>query len=145
AQPAPARRVAPEPGVEVYGPVQANDTLWEIAERVRPGTGVTMQQTMLALQRTNPDAFINGNINLLKSGQVLRIPSESEFQALDAQSAVSEVAYQNSQWSAARDGQTAGAELDASSSRAPVQTRDEGRRGQLTLAAPGQADQAGER
>ena len=36
--------------------------------------GYTLDQTMLALLRANPDAFINGNVNLLKPGAVLRVP-----------------------------------------------------------------------
>ena len=47
------------------------DTLWEIASRSRQGGSV--QQAMLAIQALNPDAFINGNINQLKTGQVLRL------------------------------------------------------------------------
>jgi pilus assembly protein FimV len=140
------RPVSIQRGVDVYGPVQANDTLWEIARRVRPGTGVSIQQTMLALQRVNPEAFINGNINLLKRGQILRIPDQSEFEALDQRSAISEVAHQNAQWSATGNGLAAGAELEAAPSRPAAGTGEQvTRRGQLTLAAPGETESAGER
>ena len=54
----------------------ARDTLWEIAAKARNGGSV--QQTMLAIQALNPDAFINGNINRLKTGQVLRLPDASQ-------------------------------------------------------------------
>jgi pilus assembly protein FimV len=145
AQPAPERSVTSRPGVEVYGPVQPNDTLWEIAERVRPSNSVSVQQSMLALQRANPEAFIDGNINLLKRGQVLRIPSENEWGAVDRVAAVSEVASQNERWSAARSGQPTGAELQASSSRPLAANQSETPRGQLTIAAPGVTDSAGER
>lgn len=74
-----------------------SDTLWDIALRVRPNDSVSVQQTMLALQRLNPDAFIGGNINMLRSGQVLRIPDLSEIQSMDQQTAVSEVTRQNQQ------------------------------------------------
>ena len=57
----------------------ANDTLWEIAQRARAGGSV--HQTMLAIQDLNPDAFIGGNINRLKSGQVLRLPNEQQVQS----------------------------------------------------------------
>ncbi len=57
------------------------DTLWEIAERyVQDGT-VTTQQMVLALFDANPDAFINGNINRLKIGYTLRIPTRGERRA----------------------------------------------------------------
>lgn len=76
---------------------QASDTLWSIALRVRPNESVSMQQTMLAIQRLNPDAFIGGNINLLRAGQVLRIPDFSQIQSVDQQQAVSEVVRQAQQ------------------------------------------------
>ena len=75
----------------------ATDTLSDIALRVRPDNSVSMQQTMLAIQQLNPDAFVDGNINNLRSGQVLRIPSLAEIQSLDPRAAVSEIARQNQQ------------------------------------------------
>src|SRR5690606_27343688 len=50
-----------------------NDTLWEIAQSVGGGS---VQQTMLAIQDLNPNAFMGDNINRLKTGQVLRLPDE---------------------------------------------------------------------
>ena len=49
-------------------------TLSGSALKVRTDNSISIQQTMLALQRLNPDAFINNNINLLKIGYVLHIP-----------------------------------------------------------------------
>ncbi len=92
--PAPA---AARPAMDgnTYGPVSATDTLWSIASQSRPGNDVSMQQTMLAIQRLNPDAFINGNINLLKKGAVLRLPTEQDINEFDPSSAKREVASQN--------------------------------------------------
>ncbi|HEY0289705.1 MAG TPA: FimV/HubP family polar landmark protein [Pseudomonas sp.] len=73
-----------------------NDTLWEIAERVR--NGGTVQQTMLAIQALNPDAFIAGNINRLKKGQVLRLPTAQQSTEMPQPRAVAEVAAQNQAW-----------------------------------------------
>ncbi len=73
-----------------------NDTLWEIAEKVR--NGGTVQQTMLAIQTLNPDAFIGGNINRLKKGQVLRLPTPDQSTNLPQPQAVTEVAAQNQAW-----------------------------------------------
>ncbi len=61
-----------------YGPVKAKETLWSIAGQVRPD-GVTMQQMMVALQRANPQAFIGGNMNRLRQGQILRVPDLNEI------------------------------------------------------------------
>src|SRR5690606_32930641 len=147
AQPAPgfSSTANIDPGAEVYGPVKANDTLWEIAENLRPSDAVSVQQTMIALQRANPGAFINGNINLLKRGQVLRVPSESEIRELDPRFALTEVASQNERWTAARDSQMTGAELQASGNRPSAAGSSQALRGQLTIAAPGNSDNAGAR
>lgn len=113
--------------------VKANDTLWEIALQVRPSRSVSVQQTMIALQRVNPDAFINDNINLLKKGQILRIPDQNEIEDIQQREAVGNVAYQNDQWSGS---DASGAQLEGSSASAGTNVVDEEPRGQLTLAAP---------
>ncbi|MBF7729180.1 FimV/HubP family polar landmark protein [Pseudomonas sp. N040] len=73
-----------------------NDTLWEIAQRVQ--SSGSLNQTMLAIQDLNPNAFIGGNINSLKSGQVLRLPDASQVNARSGSAATAEVAEQNSAW-----------------------------------------------
>lgn len=65
-----------------YGPVQRNDTLSQIAQRVRPDKSVTAYQTMQALFILNPKAFINNNINLLKQGQTLIIPTSDQVRKI---------------------------------------------------------------
>ena len=73
------------------------DTLSDIALRVRPNTSVSIQQTMLAIQELNPNAFIDGNINQMRSGQVLRVPALDEIQGINAREAIDEVNLQNQQ------------------------------------------------
>jgi len=73
----------------------ANDTLWDIALQVRPDSSVSVQQTMLAIQRLNTDAFIGDNINMVRRGQVLRIPDLEQIRALSSREAIGEVARQN--------------------------------------------------
>jgi FimV-like protein len=75
--------------------VNAGDTLWELALRVRPDASVTVQQTMLALQSLNPDAFIGGNINRVRRGEILQVPELSEIRRLSAAEAVTEVTRKN--------------------------------------------------
>lgn len=72
------------------------DTLWEIAAKARNGGSI--QQTMLAIQALNPDAFIDGNINRLKTGQVLRLPDQAQSAGLPQPKAIAEVAAQNKAW-----------------------------------------------
>src|SRR5574337_2027618 len=59
-----------------YGPVQSGQTLSGIARDLTPA-GVDLQQMMLALQHANPDAFYRDNINALKRGAVLRVPTST--------------------------------------------------------------------
>ncbi|HHI77247.1 MAG TPA: hypothetical protein ENJ94_08755, partial [Gammaproteobacteria bacterium] len=73
-----SRRPVVQAGKGEYGPVASNETLWSIAKRLRP-RGVSMEQMMIALLRANPDAFIDGDINRLRRGQVLRVPSSDEI------------------------------------------------------------------
>jgi pilus assembly protein FimV len=87
--------------------VQKDDTLWEIAINTRPSRQVSPQQMMLAIQDSNPGAFINGNINRLKTHKVLRIPTQQQMAARNDSQAVNEVLRQN------RELRTAGAQIDA--------------------------------
>ncbi|GAB3485710.1 FimV/HubP family polar landmark protein [Azotobacter salinestris] len=73
-----------------------NDTLWKVAERVK--TSGTIHQTMLAIQDLNPQAFLDGNINRLVSGQVLRLPDEQQIRRRSPSQALTEVAEQNAAW-----------------------------------------------
>ena len=94
-----------------YSVTGPGDTLWTIAFKIRPNESVTIQQTMLALQRLNPDAFIKNNINLLKAGQVLRIPSSSDIGEETPSDAVSEVWMQHQEFEKYKSGGVA--QLDA--------------------------------
>lgn len=99
---APAQPSALDQGFtgDEYGMTDRDDTLWTIASRVRPSDSVSVQQTMLAIQRMNPEAFINGNINLLKAGYVLRLPDEAQTRALSAADAIAQVAEHDADWRA---------------------------------------------
>ena len=75
--------------------VQSGDTLYDIAASNRLATSVSVEQTMLAIQRANPDAFIDNNINMIRVGQVLRIPSIQEVQSIDQAEALNQIVLQN--------------------------------------------------
>ena len=112
-----ASRWESEPAEPGTYKVQPNDTLWEIAVDTRPDTNVSPQQMMLAIQDLNPDAFIGGNINRLKTHQVLRLPDQEQIAGRTFAQAVSEVKRQN-------DALTRGAQLDATSRAARNATPD---------------------
>lgn len=54
--------------------VKAGDTAGRIASQTKPTT-VSLDQMLVALLRSNPDAFIDGNVNRIKAGAVLDVPS----------------------------------------------------------------------
>lgn len=93
---------ATDDGLTEY--TDGDDTLWSIAAAVRPASSVSVQQTMLALYRLNPDAFVDGNINLLRAGYRLRIPDLEEIQRQPQNDAIAEVEDHNASWQARRDG-----------------------------------------
>ena len=93
----PAPRQAPAVPGE-YGPVQAGDTLSAIAQGMAREQGVSVNQMMIALLRTNPEAFIGGNINLLREGAVLRAPDGAEAGQLTAAEATAEVRSHVARW-----------------------------------------------
>ncbi|MGB0360760.1 MAG: type IV pilus assembly protein FimV, partial [Endozoicomonas sp.] len=114
--------------------VQRNDSLWEIARDVRPGNDLSIQQTMMAIQRVNPEAFIDNNINRLKSGQVLRIPDRNEIASITKGEAINDVSRQNREWS----GRSRVAQLDATriSSADSGKSQNSNRRGSLAIVTP---------
>ena len=81
--------------------VHRDDTLWEIAQAARPD-GATVQQTMLDIQRLNPDAFIDGNINRVKAGYIIYLPDAGDISSADISAVLEEVRQQNEDWRAGR-------------------------------------------
>lgn len=111
--------------------IQRNDALWDIASRNRPSSSVSVMQTMLAIQQLNPNAFVDGNANRLKVGQVLRLPDEQQVRAQSHAQAVARIEAQNGEWQARRQAALPqGRQMDATkrteAGAAPVsaETRD---------------------
>jgi pilus assembly protein FimV len=77
--------------------VQRGDTLWGIAARNRPDSRLSVNQTMLAIYEANRDAFGN-NINFLKAGASLTVPSADEIFQINRRDALDEVQRQHSAW-----------------------------------------------
>lgn len=83
----------------VYGPVQRGETLWPIAKKLKP-SGITTRQMAMALLRANPQAFIDGNVNQLRAGARLTIPTRSFIEEMDAATAQREFSEQVRRWRA---------------------------------------------
>lgn len=122
AKPAPTPAPTPAPQAETPDSVavKRGDTLSGIASRVRPA-GVSLEQTLLGLYRENTQAF-DGNMNRLKAGKTLNVPSAEAVAAIPQQEAAREVRLQSEDWRAYRQ------KLAAAVSAAPE-----------AEAAPGQA------
>ncbi len=74
--------------------VKRDETLWQIASAGRPDD-VSVQQAMLDIQRLNPEAFIDGNINRIKAGYIIYLPAAGEVISDDLAAALEEVRAQN--------------------------------------------------
>ncbi|EJC6746091.1 AAA family ATPase [Vibrio vulnificus] len=79
--------VSDEPS-RFYGPTSATETLWSIASKLRPANNVSVQQTLLAIYRLNPQAFENQNIHSLVPGSTLRVPSLAQVRSASTEQAV---------------------------------------------------------
>jgi len=74
---------AGEPAGAARYRVKAGDTLGRIAGKLKP-VDVSLDMMLVALYRANPDAFIGNNMNRLKSGQILSVPSGDNLRGLEA-------------------------------------------------------------
>jgi len=91
--------------------VRNADTLWRIAFVARP-EGVTMEQEMLSIVSTNPEAFEGENVNGLKSGYLLSLPTADEI-SIAVADAQAEVSRQNAIWAGVEPLETPGLTLVA--------------------------------
>ncbi|MBH80062.1 MAG: hypothetical protein CMQ49_06100 [Gammaproteobacteria bacterium] len=132
-----------------------DDTLWKISARTIPASDISVQQNMLAIQRLNRRAFINDNINQLKAGYVLRLPSAEEARAVRRTDALAEVAAQHDEWRTGRrrqreeppmqvaqpENSDLSGQLDARAVSTPGPRAEESAEGELTILA-GEGDSA---
>ena len=84
ATPAPAVQ-APKPAAAKGGArltVKAGDTASELAVQAK-SVNVSLDQMLLAMLRSNPDAFVANNVNRLLAGAELSVPTPDQAQALD--------------------------------------------------------------
>lgn len=70
----------PQPGAERYQTV-AGSSLWAIAQVTRSAESVSVHRQMLAIRALNPDAFVGGDMNRLRTGQTLTLPTPTQVGA----------------------------------------------------------------
>ncbi len=116
---APARNAAPNPSAlsnaatppvaqpslppPASASVGSGDTLWSVAERIKPNE-VSVQQMMVALLEANPGAFPSGNINDMRAGQTLRVPNTERILARSHGDADAAIKAMNGAWRERRNG-----------------------------------------
>lgn len=82
------------------GPLSPSDTLWRVAERIRPDAGISLYQVMYALYLKNPDAFLESNLNHLRPGAILLLPSAAEMRQVDLTLARQKSELDDERWAA---------------------------------------------
>ena len=78
--------------------VQQGESLFRIAMENRPDQTVSLQQTMVAIQRLNPNAFVDGNINRVKAGERILMPSIRQIREVDLGDAILSISDQNQEF-----------------------------------------------
>jgi len=79
--------------------VKKGDTLWRVADKARGSNqDMTIEQVMLAIYRTNKDAFFGNNVNNLKAGKILKMPEREEVDSVPAPQARHEFRAQYDAW-----------------------------------------------
>ena len=103
-RPTPSEPAPASEGGGLHRVGSAGNTLWAIAKAVRPSSEVTLQQTMMALRDLNPQAFVDGDINRLKRGALLQVPSLDQIRQRSASAAAQAVAVASQQRRQAHEG-----------------------------------------
>jgi pilus assembly protein FimV len=119
--------------------VRPNDTLWRIASATGAGPKSEVNRMMVAIYQANPTAF-GGNINVLRAGSELRIPTTAEASAISASAAADEVARQYRLWT---EGSASGAATSEAAGRLRLVTPEQGSAAPSVAAAAPAVPQAG--
>ena len=122
-----ARQAAPTPAAPPASPtapaavsaaaggsyqVRRGDTLSGIASGLVGDVPVDRRRAMIAIYRGNTTAF-DGNINLLRSGSVLRLPDQASISSIDPAEAGAEIRRQSAAWQSGRPAAEAAPAQDA--------------------------------
>ena len=111
--------------------VKPGQTLSEIAALMLPQLdGATLDQAMLALFKTNPDAFASGSINRLAAGAELNKPSQALLRSISPAEANQFVADANEQW---REGKGVAKASDAPSKSGSSQSAESVQKDRLKI------------
>ncbi|MCL7931101.1 FimV/HubP family polar landmark protein [Halomonas llamarensis] len=77
--------------------VDSGDTLWSVAERIKPEQA-SVQQMMVALLEANPHVFPSGNINGMRAGFRLDVPTDAQVMRRSAAASAEAIDAMNAAW-----------------------------------------------
>ena len=86
----------------VYGPIGKQDTLWQIADQLRPAGNASIQQVIMAIYTKNQHAFTVNNINSIRKNAHMLAPTLAEVNAIDRKTAIQLVQRHNTRWKKGR-------------------------------------------
>src|SRR6185295_17945322 len=92
---------APSAAASTYT-VKRGDTLSKIAQQTKPAD-VSLEQMLVALFRSNENAFDERNMNRLRTGQIVTVPQGDQIAAVPQSEATQVVRTQAADWRAYRD------------------------------------------
>jgi len=78
--------------------IKTGDTAWSLAKAMMPDQSITVEQMMIAMLRSNPESFIDENINGLKRGYILRVPDYEQIVSVNPEEARALVREQAALW-----------------------------------------------
>jgi FimV-like protein len=133
--------------------VKRGDTASELTANKTPD-GVSLEQMLVALLRSNPDAFVESNVNRMKEGALLTLPTEQEAKSISRDEARKAIQVQTKDFEAYRAelaarapggtvpkvARDAAGKLEAKVQNNNAKTNQD----KLTLAKPGKKDNAAE-
>lgn len=137
AEPKPAT-IATDSATDTHQ-VKRGETLSGIARQF-VSEDVSLDQMLVLLVRTNPDAFVDGNMNRLKAGKVLQIPGGADAAAIDPAEARQVVRLQTADFNAYRE-KLAAAAAEAAGTPAAGQTASGSVSAMVNDGAPAGAEQ----
>ncbi len=155
AAPAKAQAASPEPVKAVAQPsesqvqVQKGDTASKLLQGLATKE-ISLDQLLLAMLHNNPDAFVASNVNRLKAGALVTLPSADEASSYDRKQARESIQLQASDFNAYRtslgasapvSNQTSGSKREASGKlNGEVTKKEKPPVDELTLSKPGDSE-----
>ena len=101
----PVEQAAPEaaavPAIKEWLTVQRGDTMYKIAEQHKPAD-MSLERMLVAMYRINADQFDGRNMNRIRAGKILHLPSQQELMSVSLPDAIKEIHAQAADWNAYR-------------------------------------------